>query len=329
MADQNGTFALFKKIKHLIDSEIDDRTRSFCRTRKMTVTTAYNAGTQLVGVSEAVGKEIKIPVFGSVDVSKLKVGTAVWVFAPYSSMSNAIVFMIGDGDTGYAENASNLGGKKPEYYLQPFNLFDNSNFQINQRGQTTYEGSAQYTVDRWTIFRQATVNVIADGITITPTSTTGIVYLEQRNLLKKFKTGKIYSIAYNIDGEIVCGTFTYNGETTGSTVIDTNGDNTIRVYFFSEFIEIRVAFGTTNKTYKVEWAALYEGEYTAETLPPHVPNGYVVDLMACQQYYHVYATANARPVNGRDCAPPMRLDAVTQGTITIDDETLYYNSADL
>lgn len=125
MADQNGTFALFEKIKHLIDVEIDNRMRPFCRTRKMTVTTAYNADTQLVGVSEAVGKEIKLPVFGSVDVSKLTVGTAVWVFAPYSSMSNAMVFMLGNGETGYAASAGNsdeLGGNPPSFYIPPVGI---------------------------------------------------------------------------------------------------------------------------------------------------------------------------------------------------------------
>lgn len=125
MADQNGTFALFEKIKHLIDVEIDNRMRPFCRTRKMTVTTAYNADTRLVGVSEAVGKEIKLPVFGSVDVSKLTVGTAVWVFAPYSSMSNAMVFMLGNGETGYAASAGNsdeLGGNPPSFYIPPIGI---------------------------------------------------------------------------------------------------------------------------------------------------------------------------------------------------------------
>ena len=37
-------------------------------------------------------------------------------------------------------NSLSLGGKSPEYYLQPVNMLDNSNFikPINQRGQTTY-----------------------------------------------------------------------------------------------------------------------------------------------------------------------------------------------
>lgn len=33
------------------------------------------------------------------------------------------------------------------------------------------------------------------------------------------------------------------------------------------------------------WAALYEGEYTTNTLPPYVPKGYAVELAECQRYY--------------------------------------------
>ena len=39
------------------------------------------------------------------------------------------------------------------------------------------------------------------------------------------------------------------------------------------------------KTIKIEWAALYEGSYTAETLPPYVPNGYAAELAECQRYF--------------------------------------------
>ena len=35
----------------------------------------------------------------------------------------------------------------------------------------------------------------------------------------------------------------------------------------------------------MRWAALYEGEYTADTLPPYVPKGYAEELAECQRYY--------------------------------------------
>ena len=57
--------------------------------------------------------------------------------------------------------------------------------------------------------------------------------------------------------------------------------------------------------------------------------GYAAELLACQMYYHLYATESARPLIGMDCCPPMRLSAVTQGAITVDGETRYFNSAEL
>ena len=34
------------------------------------------------------------------------------------------------------------------------------------------------------------------------------------------------------------------------------------------------------------WAALYEGEYTADTLPVYLPKGYAAELLECQRYYY-------------------------------------------
>lgn len=38
---------------------------------------------------------------------------------------------------------------------------------------------------------------------------------------------------------------------------------------------------------QIAWAALYEGAYTADTLPPYQPKGYAVELAECQRYYQV------------------------------------------
>ena len=35
----------------------------------------------------------------------------------------------------------------------------------------------------------------------------------------------------------------------------------------------------------IQWAALYEGEYTAETLPEYQPKGYGAELLACERYF--------------------------------------------
>ena len=50
-----------------------------------------------------------------------------------------------------AANSAKLGGKAPEYYLQPHNLFDNSNFvdPVMQAEFNGMHGNEQYVVDRW------------------------------------------------------------------------------------------------------------------------------------------------------------------------------------
>lgn len=58
-----------------------------------------------------------------------------------------------------------------------------------------------------------------------------------------------------------------------------------------------------------------------------VPN-YGEQLARCQRYYQLYSTAEQRPAKAVDCRPTMRVDP-SQGTITIDGTTYYYNVANL
>ena len=37
----------------------------------------------------------------------------------------------------------------------------------------------------------------------------------------------------------------------------------------------------------ITWAALYEGSYTADTLPAYQPKGYAAELAECQRYYQI------------------------------------------
>lgn len=50
-----------------------------------------------------------------------------------------------------------------------------------------------------------------------------------------------------------------------------------------------VTIATTEATV-ISWAALYEGSYTADTLPPYTPKGYAAELAECQRYYQACAT---------------------------------------
>ena len=84
-----------------------------------------------------------------------------------------------------ATDAETLGGKAPEYYLQPRNLLDNSDFTnaVNQRSASSYSGNFVRSIDRWLAAEgpsgSVSVKIEDGGITFT-TSGGGTVYLIQR-----------------------------------------------------------------------------------------------------------------------------------------------------
>lgn len=52
-------------------------------------------------------------------------------------------------------------------------------FPINQRGQTSYAGTAGYGIDRWTVAKNTSLGIIQNGITLTDASSTGATSLVQ------------------------------------------------------------------------------------------------------------------------------------------------------
>lgn len=62
--------------------------------------------------------------------------------------------------------------------------------------------------------------------------------------------------------------------------------NGLRIYSPSgSYIIIRNPAGKSAIT--IQRAALYEGSYTADTLPDYVPKGYAAELAECRRYYKV------------------------------------------
>lgn len=94
---ENASLKIWNALKPMIDREIERKTRDCCRAKTMVVSTAYNGTTKTVGVKEAFGAEVQLPVCSSIDTAALTAGAPVWVLVPYSSMSNAIVWMLGNG----------------------------------------------------------------------------------------------------------------------------------------------------------------------------------------------------------------------------------------
>lgn len=166
------------------------------------------------------------------------------------------------GKDAQAKDSAKLAGKTPEYYIQPRNLLDNSDFTnpVNQRGQSTYATSAAYTIDRW-LLEGTTCRVVTDSYV----SIEANGYLVQRIQNSRVNSAKTYTLAVKDPAGNI-----YVGDDAGVIFTD---DGTYG------FWSIKL------KGREIVWAALYEGVYTAETLPPYTPKGYAAELAECQRYY--------------------------------------------
>ena len=198
--------------------------------------------------------------------------------APDSSKLGGIAAIDYALKTDTAPDSSKLGGKAPEYYIQPRNLLDNSDFSnpINQRGiSRDYQYfSNAYTIDRWKLDNrtggQAGIKLSEIGVVISNSGN----YSEFMQYVIA-DTGKKYTLAVGTgDGvKILSGVPSANPE--------------------SQFLKMKLSTQGYVKCYitipsseiTLHWAALYEGSYTADTLPPYVPKGYAAELAECQRYY--------------------------------------------
>lgn len=179
--------------------------------------------------------------------------------------------------TDTAPNAQKLGGKGPEYYLQPKNWFENSYFiaPVAQAGFNGKHGNDTYIIDRWKhLFELGTATQTANGITISGAD----FYMQQKidvtNLL-----GKQLTMAVGLsNGNVVCGSYLFDST---EAKVFREVDGLCLMFAFGGFA-IRL-YSNVEKT--ITWAALYEGEYTSDTLPPYVPKGYVAELAECRMYY--------------------------------------------
>ena len=299
MAD-NVSLKIWNAIEPLVNRKIEEQTRNCQRMKSMTVSTAYSAQTGVVGVTEAFGKEIFLPVISTIDTGKLTVGANVWVSMPYSSMSNAIVTMMGDGKNGNGgyDVANDLTTPEPNVavldayqgkvlldMVAARNLLDNSDFTdpVNQRGGTSGAVTAwTYFIDRWQATDAAlTYSIGADGLHLTA----GDAWMAQNVQSSEAKVGTTYTLVVGFSD----GTFTLctgalpAGETSWTEFANNSDDNCyVRMAKITGAV-ISCSF-KPKKAVVVTWAALYEGAYTADTLPPYVPKGYAAELAECMRY---------------------------------------------
>ena len=227
-------------------------------------------------------------------------GTQASVAQSGTAENPVITLTIPRGDTGSIDNlAENVALEIAKYnFGQPYNLLDNSDFAhpIAQAGVNGAHGATGYAVDRWMRTSGATVSQAADGLKIVSDKTNWTAGIQQRIEAKRFADVMTFAVrgvfpvacrlfVYIGSGTTNFGTAYFQGDAAERTLVlkltkpdGLTGDEVVNVYISPDT-------GSTGTAAVVRWAALYEGEYTAETLPPYVPKGYAAELAECLRYY--------------------------------------------
>ena len=186
-----------------------------------------------------------------------------------------------------------------------YNLLDNSDFvhPVAQAGVNGAHGATGYAVDRWNRTSGATVSQAADGLKIVSDKTSWTAGIQQRIEAKRFADVMTFAVrgvfpvacrlfVYIGSGTTNFGTAYFQGDAAERTLVlkltkpdGLTGDEVVNVYISPDT-------ESTGTAAVVRWAVLYEGEYTAETLPPYVPKGYAAELAECLRYYRRITATN-------------------------------------
>ena len=240
-------------------------------------------------------------------------GTAASVKQTGTAEAPVIELTIPRGDTGSLGNLT-INGKAPDAAgkvtltaadlgaldknVHMYNLLDNSDFvhPVAQAGVNGAHGATGYAVDRWNRTSGATVSQAADGLKIVSDKTSWTAGIQQRIEAKRFADVMTFAVrgvfpvacrlfVYIGSGTTNFGTAYFQGDAAERTLVlkltkpdGLTGDEVVNVYISPDT-------ESTGTAAVVRWAALYEGEYTAETLPPYVPKGYAAELAECLRYY--------------------------------------------
>lgn len=205
------------------------------------------------------------------------------------------------GDPGSIDNlAENVALEIAKYnFGQPYNLLDNSDFvhPVAQAGVNGAHGTTGYVVDRWNRTSGATVSLVSNGLKVVSDKSDWVAGIQQKIEAKRFADTMtlavhgIFPVACRLYAYINSGTVNFGdpgyfqGDPAERTLVlkltkpsGLTGDEVVNIYISPDT-------GSTGTAAIVQWAALYEGEYTAETLPPYVPKGYAAELAECLRYY--------------------------------------------
>lgn len=208
----------------------------------------------------------------------------------------ADVGALGKNET--AVNATQLNGKSAEYYKQPRKLLDNGWFGgalvngvkkglINQRGYVSgTDGLNDYCIERWKL-SVSTALILNSGYNtltghydimqiVSEPLIAGVTYTLAAKMRASGGTRTLWLVADDSTGTRIANAIKENGgewETLVCSFTPNADISGLRVYVTNA--------SDANVQTDIVWIDLYEGEYTADNLPPYVPKGYAAELAAC------------------------------------------------
>lgn len=182
------------------------------------------------------------------------------------------------------------------------NLLDNGNFvePVNQRGASTYTGAKAYTVDRWFLTGSNSKLNVKSGYVQVQTTSTSYATMAQRVGNAAKLAGKTLTMAARVYSNVVPRIYAAVDVNGTLTQINNGAIGTAASYNELAFsftvpaditegklvMMIQARAAAANDYTNVYWAALYEGNYTADTVPAYVPKGYAAELLECQRYFY-------------------------------------------
>lgn len=179
------------------------------------------------------------------------------------------------------------------------NLLDNSDFinPVNQRGIASAKNESnwaeKYTIDRWKLSgAKCSLDVLYyGGVTITNEDSENDAIFSQTREHKE-SSGKFTLAVCTTSNEIIVASGELNAY--NDTLVSNLYDWGHISLYFSAYMQTMTAkvIVHNNKSISLKWATLYEGEYTAKTIPEYQPKGYGVELVECMRYFYRYPNKN-------------------------------------
>ena len=172
------------------------------------------------------------------------------------------------------------------------NILINGNFKnpINQRGLQSYSVYSKYTIDRWAANGNAKIDLVNNGIKITPLSN-GVSWDGIKQYVADFKSLSNKKITLSLKVNSIDGIWaTYvqinDSENYGSLEINKTGIHSVKMDIgeIKDKEKLSVIVDNKKSTFtpiEIEWIKLEIGDHPTE----FVPRLYAEELSLCQRYY--------------------------------------------